>query len=164
MSAQTARQVVVGVADAKIGSDPDSIIVTYALGSCLGITLYDPQRKIGGLLHIMLPNSVDHPQSAARRAMFVDTGMPDLLDGLSRRGADLRILECKVFGGAKVTSADNYFSIGQKNITAFQTLADKLRLRVLAWEVGGNINRTIKLSIQTGKVSVRTPAQPEFIR
>jgi len=138
-------------------------IVTYALGSCLGITFYDRVRKIGVLLHIMLPNSKDHEKNHTKRAMFLDTGMEDIIGALAKEGADTRSLEVKVFGGAKVTQADNFFNIGTKNIAAFELLCQQMRFRVLAKEVGGALNRTIRLSLATGEVSLKMPAQPERI-
>jgi chemotaxis protein CheD len=155
------KQMTVGVADAKVGSGNDVVIVTYALGSCLGITFYDAVRHIGGLLHIMLPNSADHPTNQNRRDMFVDTGVADILTRLRQAGADTRTLEVKVFGGAKVTSADQYFTIGQKNINAFQDLSQRMGLRVTVWQVGGTMNRTIRLFLKDGKVALKTPAQAE---
>ena len=158
------RELVVGVADMKLAQDPANVITTYALGSCLGITLYDPQARIGGMLHAMLPDSNLHQGQAIKVAMFVDTGIDELLKGLRQLGTSARQLECKVFGGAQVMSAEKFFSIGDRNVKAFKDLSAKLGLRVAVYEVGGHINRTIKFYLDSGKVSVRTPNQPIFWR
>jgi chemotaxis protein CheD len=156
------REIVVGVGDCKVSGDQNVIISTYALGSCLGIVAYDAQTQVGGLLHAMLPNSRAGDQGKNRRAMFVDTGMEDLLAGMKTAGADLTRLEFKVFGGAKVLEADKFFQIGSKNIESFQTLVEKYGLNIRAMEVGGHLNRTIKLQVSSGRVKVKMPNQQEF--
>ena len=85
---------VVGVADMVVSSDPDEVLVTYALGSCLGITLHDPGKCIGGLLHLMLPDSQLHSRTTVRPAMFLDTGLPLLLKTMLAAGADEGALRC----------------------------------------------------------------------
>ncbi|HEY8965950.1 MAG TPA: chemotaxis protein CheD [Candidatus Methylacidiphilales bacterium] len=157
------RETIVGVADIKMASGASWIITTYALGSCLGITLYDPAKKIGGMLHAMLPDSKLHQsQGATKIAMFLDSGMNELLAQLRKAGANERNLECKVFGGSQVMSADKFFRIGDRNVETFKTLSQSLGLRVGVWEVGGHVNRTIKFYLESGQVSVRTPNQPLF--
>jgi len=155
---------VVGVADMQVSADPDEILLTYALGSCLGITLHDPGKCIGGLLHIMLPDSHLHSRTTIRPAMFLDTGLPLLLKTMLDAGADQGALRCKVFGGAQLLSADNFFRIGAQNVDACYKLSVELGLRVQVWEVSGSVNRTIRLFNRTGEVLVRVPARPEFTR
>ncbi len=113
------RTVVVGVADFKISTDPLTYIVTYALGSCLGITFHDERRRIGGLLHAMLPSSSLHSGQKIREAMFLDTGIPKILSSMMRAGAKKSDIRCKVFGGAQLMATDNFFRIGSKNIDMF---------------------------------------------
>ncbi len=158
--------IVVGVADIKSATGEENVLVTYALGSCLGITVYDPRRRIGGMLHAMLPDSRQHAATSAqlRIAMFLDTGMTALLNELRKLGAAERGLECKVFGGSQVLGADKFFRIGDRNVAAFQELSPQLGLRVSVWEIGGQVNRTIKFYLESGQVSVRTPSQPLFWR
>ncbi len=158
------QETIVGVADIKTGAGAASVICTYALGSCLGITLYDASRKIGGMLHAMLPDSRLHQGQTTRIAMFLDSGMSELLAQLKRAGCQERNLECKVFGGSQVMSADKFFRIGDRNIQTFRDLSQKIGLRVSVWEVGGHVNRTIKFYLEAGQVSVRTPSQPLFWR
>jgi len=155
---------VIGVADMKVSSEPEEVLVTYALGSCLGITLHDPGKRIGGLLHLMLPDSKSHSRTAARPAMFLDTGLPLLLETMLDAGADRHALRCKVFGGAQLLSADNFFRIGAQNVDACYKVTAALGLRVQVWEVSGRVNRTIRLFNRTGEVHVRVPARPEFVR
>jgi len=157
------RETIVGVADIKMATGASWIITTYALGSCLGITLYDPVKRVGGMLHAMLPDSKLHQsQGATKIAMFLDSGMNELLLQLRKAGVNERGLECKVFGGSQVMSADKFFRIGDRNIETFKALSQSLGLRVSVWEVGGHVNRTIKFYLESGQVSVRTPNQPLF--
>jgi chemotaxis protein CheD len=155
---------IVGVADIKLTNDPRVVISTYALGSCLGITLYDAQKKVGGMLHAMLPDSNLHAGQAIKIAMFLDTGLQELVNALKQLGCAPRLLECKVFGGAQVMGSDKFFKIGERNVRAFREICQKLTLNPTVFEVGGQFNRTIKLYTDSGKVSVRTPNQPVFWR
>lgn len=155
---------VVGVADMKGSKNPDAVIVTYALGSCLGITLHDPDKRIGGMVHVMLPDSKLHRGQQVRPAMFVDTGVPLLLNAVLEAGATRSALRCKVFGGAQLLSADQFFQIGAKNVDAFYKVSHELGLKVEVWDVSGRANRTIRLVNQTGEVHVRMPARPDAIR
>jgi chemotaxis protein CheD len=160
----TQKEIVVGVGDCRSSMDENTIITTYALGSCLGVTAYDSRRKIGGMLHAMLPKSRSNEGEQKRPTMFVDTGMKELLTQLKALGADLNNLEYKIFGAAKVLEADRFFKIGDKNIQAMQMWVVEYGARVLVWEVGGNLNRTIKFELKSGQVKVRMPNQPEFYR
>ncbi len=96
--------------------------------------------------------------------MFLDLGLPEVIARIRMAGGSERDLECKVFGGAQVMSADKFFRIGDRNVEAFKTLSARMGLRVTVWETGGQVNRTIKFHLDTGKVSVRTPSQPLFWR
>jgi chemotaxis protein CheD len=162
-SAAKVTTIVTGVADYKVTTDPNAHVVTYALGSCLGITFHDPRRKIGALLHIMLPDSGLHRGADVRKEMFVDTGVPLVLEAMTRAGASRANLQCKVFGGAQTMSADKFFRIGSKNIEAFTTVSRAFDLAVVAWEVSGCVNRTIRLVNSTGEVIIKTPSRPDFI-
>jgi chemotaxis protein CheD len=158
------RTVVVGVADLKISTEPMTYLATYALGSCLGITFHDEKRRIGGLLHAMLPSAKLHAGQKVREAMFLDTGIPKILTGMVRAGSKKGDIRCKVFGGAQLMATDNFFRIGSKNIDMFYRLSQELQLDVIAWEVSGRVNRTIRLNNLTGEVIVKVPAKPEFTR
>lgn len=156
--------VVTGIADYKVSDDPQAQIVAYALGSCLGITFYHPGHQVGAVLHAMLPDSTLHRSPHVREAMFVDTGVPVVLDALARMGCRRSDLQCKVFGGAQVLAADGFFRIGRKNIEAFSALSNRLGLNVSVWEVGGCVNHTIRLLNHSGAVVVKVPARPDFVR
>ena len=113
------KVIVVGVAEMLVCNDANAELVTYSLGSCLGITLYDPVLRVGGLLHVMLPNSKLNPAKAARTPnMFVDTGVPRLFHALYDLGADRANLVMKAFGGAQFLDTAGIFNIGERNRNA----------------------------------------------
>jgi chemotaxis protein CheD len=157
----TATELIVGVADCQATNRAGAVVTTYALGSCLGVTCYDPVAKVGGLLHAMLANSRLHHQAAARKAMFLDTGMADLVSRVQQCGGNPRQFEFKVFGGARVLQADEYFNIGTRNVQAMREIAAQFSLRIRVWEVGGQVNRTIRLHLADGRVRLRMPGQQE---
>ena len=149
---------VVGVADMTVSNDPGAELVTYSLGSCLGITIYDPLKKIGGLLHLMLPDSnIDPAKAASMPHMFVDTGVPRLFHAAYNLGADRARLIVKVAGGAQLLDAGNIFNIGARNAEAFKKLITQHGLAIQAYDTGGTTSRTVRLDLSNGNVSVKSP-------
>lgn len=153
------KAVVVGVADMVVSNDPSADLVTYSLGSCLGITVYDPMKKIGGLLHVMLPDStIDSAKAAAAPYMFVDTGVPKLFRAAYNLGADRSRLVIKVAGGAQLLDPKGVFNIGERNMANLSNLLARNGLTIQAKDVGGMASRTLRLNITTGAVSVKSPS------
>jgi len=153
---------VVGVADLVVSNDSSAEIVTYSLGSCLGVTVYDPVKKIGGLLHLMLPDSkIDSAKAATSPFMFVDTGVPRLFHAAYNLGADRSRLVVKVAGGAQLLDQQGVFNIGSRNIDALEKLLAQNGLKTHGCDVGGLSSRTVRLDLGNGQVTVKTPgAQP----
>jgi chemotaxis protein CheD len=156
-----APYVFVSVADLRHSKAPNAVISTLGLGSCLGVTCYDPFRKIGGLLHAMLPDSQRHRASRPNTTMYLDLGIPALVEAVVSLGGDLANLEYKVFGGAQILQSNEYFSIGRQNVEMMRQLATRYRLKVVAWQVGGQCNRSIDLHLRDGRVLLRMPAKTE---
>src|SRR5919199_3274620 len=131
---------IVGIADMKISSNTEDWLITYALGSCLGITVHDPVAGVGGMLHVMLPNSsIDPTKSEANPFMFVDTGVPKLFRECLEAGAKTEGLVVKVAGGAfsgEDERADQ-FQIGKRNMIMLKKLLWKNGFLLQAEEVGG---------------------------
>jgi|ERR1019366_1121852 chemotaxis protein CheD len=149
---------VVGVADMVVSNDSSAEIVTYSLGSCLGITIYDPVKKIGGLLHLMLPDSkIDDAKAANVPLMFVDTGVPRLFHAAYNLGADRNRLVVKVAGGAQLLDQQGIFNIGIRNFDALGKLLAQNGLKAHATDVGGLSSRTVRLDLTNGSVTVKTP-------
>ena len=148
----------VGVSDMKVSAIKGDVIITHALGSCLGVAVHDPVTCVGGLLHVMLPLSTIDPEKAERNPfMFVDTGFPKLLIECFKTGAQKGRLEIRVAGG--VDSNDNLFQIGKRNVIILRKLLWKNSLLVKSYDVGGRNSRTMFLEIGTGKVTIKSGGQ-----
>jgi chemotaxis protein CheD len=125
----------VDIAEAQVSDDPDTVLVTYALGSCIAVMLHDPGRRVGGMIHYMLPRSETSPEKARDRpAMFADTGIPMLFEAMYRYGCDKKSLVVKVTGGGALYDDKGMFNIGQRNYTVlrklfWRTSADPSRAR-----------------------------------
>jgi chemotaxis protein CheD len=148
---------IVGISDIKVSNNAGDVIVTYALGSCIGIAVYDPVVKVGGLLHYMLPDSaLDHNKARENPEMFADTGIPTLFKTCYKLGADKKRMIVKAAGGASILDDTNFFRIGQKNIMAMRKIFWKNNVLVDAEDTGLNYNRTVRLEMATGKVFIRS--------
>jgi chemotaxis protein CheD len=148
----------VGVADMKISSDPEDRLITYALGSCLGVTAHDPAAGVGGLLHVMLPNSaIDPAKGQANPCMFVDTGLPLLVRECVRAGARRERLVVKVAGGAFSGGDEqaDQFQIGKRNVIMLKKLLWKHGVMLHAEDVGGRVSRMMALDIADGAVTIK---------
>ena len=149
----------VGVADMKISSVPEDEIVTYALGSCLGITVYDPVAKIGAMAHVMLPSSsIDPVKAASNPCMFVDSGVKKLFHDICEAGARKSRLIVSAAGGACANGLDkdDYFQIGKRNVTMLRDILWKNGIGLKYADFGGNLARTMSLDIDSGKVLIRS--------
>lgn len=150
-------QKVVGISDICISRDPSMDIVTFSLGSCIGVTAYDPVAKIGGMIHYMLPLSKISPEKAkAKPAMFADTGIPELLKQMFALGAVKKRLIIKVAGGSQLMDKNKIFNIGERNYLVLRKLLWKNNILIDAEDVGGSMSRTVRLCIDTGKVTVKS--------
>lgn len=146
----------VGIADLKIGRETD-VITTLGLGSCVGITMYDPIRKIGGMVHIMLPEH--NGQMDQNKLKFANTGIKELLDRLMRVGASRPALISKIAGGAHMFSgaaSQNFLKIGERNIAVSIETLHTLKLPIAANDTGGTHGRTIELYTDTGRLKIKT--------
>ena len=145
---------VVGVGDMKTGKEND-IIVTHALGSCLGLVVYDPQAKVGGMLHAMLPLSKINPEKAkSNPCMFVDTGVPMLFGEIYSLGGLKRRLKVKAAGCGRPLGKNAMFKIGERNHVVMKKLLWKNDVLVDAEDIGGAISRTVYFALATGKITI----------
>lgn len=147
----------VGMADLNVCRFPDQL-TTLGLGSCVGIVLYDPITKIGGLAHAMLPDSklISNNQNIAK---FVDTGFEKLIDDMISMGASKSRLKAKLAGGAQMfnfSSNNELMKIGQRNVIAAKEALQKHRIPLLAEETGKNYGRTIILDTENGDLTVKS--------
>ena len=148
---------VVDIADFKVSADEPDVLVTYSLGSCIGVTIWDPQAKVGGMIHYMLPDSSISPEKAkANPAMFADTGVPLLFRAAYQLGAVKRRLIVKVAGGSQLLDDNGTFNIGKRNYVMLRKIFWKNGILVDTENVGGSISRTVRLHVDTGFVTLKT--------
>lgn len=151
---------VVDIADLAVSNDLDTTLITYSLGSCIGLAIWDPVAHVGGMLHYMLPESELAPDKArSNPAMFCDTGVPKLFRAAYELGAVKSRLVVKVAGGSQLLDDRGTFNIGKRNYLALRKIFWKNGILIDAESVGGSISRTLKLTIATGATTVRTRAQ-----
>ncbi len=156
--------ITVGMADMKVSADPDAVLITHALGSCLGITVYDPVTRVGGMLHAMLPDStIDPAKAGLNPAMFVDTGVPHLFRACYELGGQKIRMQVHVAGGSTIRTArsEDYFRIGERNFVALRKLLWRNNVLLKAYDVGGTRSRTLTLALGDGDVIVRSDGVAE---
>ena len=147
---------IVGVADMKVSNRPGETLVTYSLGSCIGVVIYDPVVKAGGILHYMLPDSsIDEQKAVAKPYMFADSGIPRLFKAAYKLGALKHRIMVYVAGGAEILDQKGFFNIGKRNYMALKKIFFKNNVMVDKQDVGGNVNRTVRLEIATGDIYIK---------
>lgn len=153
---------IVGVADMKVSNNPADAVVTYSLGSCIGLVIYDPVVRAGGILHYMLPESgIDKEKAAKKPYMFADTGIPRLFKAAYALGAKKPRIKIFVAGGAEILDQNGFFNIGKRNYLALKKMFFKNKVMIDKQEVGGNINRTVRIEIATGDIFMKTSGSKE---
>jgi chemotaxis protein CheD len=151
----------VGIAEMDIAVGVGDVIVTHALGSCLGLAVHDTVANVGGILHAMLPQSQINPEKAkANPFMFVDTGVPEFFRCLYSAGAKRERLTIKVAGGAAMQrTGQDRFNIGERNLLMLRKLLWKNNLLIAAQDVGGDIARTLYLEVGSGRAWISSANQ-----
>lgn len=147
---------IVNISDMKLSTNPWDVIVTYSLGSCLGVVAYDPKVRVGGLVHCLLPNASAARDKARKNPfMFVNTGVAMMVRQLMENGAEKERLIFKAAGGANMRN-DTLFNTGLRNFQALEKLLSRNHVKLAASDVGGTIPRTLFLHLETGRVVVRS--------
>lgn len=150
---------VVGIADCAVTSNPSETLITYALGSCIAITIYDPLTRVAGLVHYLLPDATFESARGGRNPFLcADTAIPLLFQRACRAGADKRRLVVHIVGGAQVIDDNGVFQIGQRNYLAARRILSKAGVPIHGEETGGSISRSVRLEVDTGAVWVREGA------
>lgn len=145
-------RITVGISDLNVAKGTDELI-TYALGSCVGICIYDPMAKVGGLSHIMLPSSTMNQNAAATPMRFADTAIVILIKKLEFMGASPRRMKAKIAGGAQMFAAvgnSSLSNIGQRNVEAVKAVLAEQRVPIVAEDTGKNYGRTLLFSPADG--------------
>lgn len=151
----------VKMAELSIGRSPD-ILVTIGLGSCIGVAIYDRRRKIGGLVHIMLPEN----KKNTRPAKYADTGIPHLIDNMIESGASRRNLAAKIVGGARmfeVAEENSSMNIGQRNIEAVRDILQQENITLKGEDVGENYGRSMRFFTENGEVLITSHQKDDII-
>ena len=148
----------VGLGEIHAGSGSGKL-VAYGLGSCVGVCLYDPVSKVGGLAHVMLPENTNNKTHADMPGRYADDAITNLIEMLAGAGADRGKLEARISGGAQMLSApglSDKFNIGARNATTVRAELQKNGLRLRGEDVGGQAGRTLTLDLDSGTVTVKT--------
>lgn len=149
----------IGIGDLKVCKAPD-ILVTYALGSCVGICLLDSTARVGGLSHIMLPDSTTGVNGASAPMRFADTAIPLLIKEMEKLGASRGRLRAKIAGGATMFAiANDKFNIGDRNVAKVKAMLASERIPILAEDTGADYGRTLFFYPETGVMEIRAAAR-----
>lgn len=151
----------VGMADLKTGKAPD-VLTTLGLGSCIGIALWDPTTRIGGLAHVMLPDSTKI-RNNTNIAKFADTGIAELVRQMEALGVSKRRLVAKIAGGARmfeVSGSTSVGNIGEKNAIASKQKLKELGIPIIAEDIGLNYGRTVELHCENGDYVIKAVGKP----
>jgi len=154
----------VAMAQFSIAKKPDCL-ETQALGSCVGIALYDPYVKVGGLSHAMLPDINEAKESSrSNPGKFVNSSIDELLELMMKEGAGKAHIKAKLTGGANMfpdITRQDMMHVGRRNVEAAKNKLSEMKIAIIAEDTGGSIGRTITLDTNTGRLKVRSIAQGE---
>ena len=154
----------VSIGEIVVSDAPEDVLVSYGVGSCVAVCLYDPVARVGGMLHALLPTAPDGNKGRSRLTKFVDQGMGLLIEALLEVGARRGRLIAQLCGGARVLSApgfDGSLDIGERNVLAAERALRAAGLRIRAQATGGQIGRTVKFYIADGQVTLRSLGRSE---
>lgn len=147
---------IIQIADCRVSNNPDDVLVTYALGSCVALLIYDRIAHVGGLLHILLPDSRLDPVKAKNNPLtFADSGIPILFRQAYALGASKQRLRIGIVGGAQVNASGDFFNVGAENIRATRGILQRNGLPIHTESVGGATARTVRLHVGSGRVSLQ---------
>lgn len=158
-----ADKLVVGIADMKMASR-EGMLITYALGSCIGICLYDPVLRLAALVHVMLPLNMETGRKSPLK--YADSGIRETLKQMEARGAKRSRITAKIAGGARmfdVPGNGSLGNIGQRNIESVHMTLKREGIKLLKEDVGGSVARTLLFDASTGQACVRSYGKPELI-
>jgi chemotaxis protein CheD len=158
------QSLVVDISDLKVSKDPNVELITYSLGSCIGVAVWDPEARVGGMLHYMLAESRLAPSKAkSKPAMFAETGIPMLFRSVYALGGVKRRLIVKVAGGAAMFETKEEYDIGRHNYIFLRKIFWKNGVLIASEHVGGCISRTMRLHIGTGRVSIHNQHMKQLV-
>ncbi|MDF2962595.1 MAG: chemotaxis protein CheD [Paenibacillus sp.] len=148
----------VGMADLNV-THLTGVLKTTGLGSCVGLTLYDPKALVAGMAHVMLPDSEIAREGKLNIAKYADTAIPDLIAKMQALGAVVNRLEAKMAGGAQMfafAGNSDTMRIGPRNVESCKLMLKQLSIPIRAEDTGGNYGRTIEFNCETGVLLIRS--------
>ena len=151
----------VGIADLNVAESPD--ILRTVLGSCVGICLFDPEAKVAGLSHIMLPSLTD---LSSNEKKYADTAIPMLVDEMKNKGADTKRVIAKIVGGStmfKISGNSMMSEIGKNNVVKVKEILAEMKINIIAEDTGGNFGRTIDFYSENGLLKIRSLGREEKV-
>ncbi len=155
--------ITVGIADYKLAAAPDKLI-TYALGSCVGVCVYDPHFHRAGLAHILLPFSAQI-QGNKTPLKFADTALPLMVAELEKEGSRRFAMQAKIAGGAQMFAAagnSDIATIGARNVEAVKKTLKRLKIPIVCEQTGANYGRTLCFDPASFLMTIRSPKKPEW--
>lgn len=155
----------VDIAMMKVVRSPDQLY-SLGLGSCVGVAIFDPAMRIGGLIHVLLPSSLEFEKANHVRTKFADSGIHDLVNELIKSGASKFRLKAKMAGGAAMFTLQNAMPnnmIGKRNVVSCRETLKNLGIDIISQDIGGNKGRTIIFDVETGQLTVRMVDRSEKI-
>ena len=145
------------ISEMEVSNRAGDVLVAYSLGSCVGLSLYDPVARVGGLIHCVLPvSSIDPAKARMNPCMFTDTGVPALIHSIMNLGAQKSRLIARVAGAASLLDEKGAFEIGERNYIVLRKVLWENKILVAAEDTGGTIVRTICLYMNTGRTTVKS--------
>jgi len=146
-------EIILGIGDWGYAKGSHSCIKTYALGSCVAVTLYDPVLKISTMAHIALPDSNhDHLKKANLPGYFADSAMDVMISYMVNNLCNMNRVQIKIFGGARVLKNINVYDVGKKNLEAVFSILEKNKLQISAGDTGSDYSRTVTVFSNDGSV------------
>ncbi|UOO37340.1 chemotaxis protein CheD [Oscillospiraceae bacterium CM] len=148
----------VDIAMMKIARAPAQLY-SLGLGSCIGVAIYDPLTKVGGLIHVLLPFSEGFDLSYHPRTKFADSGIADLVEALIKNGASRSRMKAKMAGGASmfvIKHTSDVHEVGKRNIHSSRETLKRLGIELIAHDTGGNKGRTVIFDLETGQMTIKT--------
>ena len=156
-------KIVVGIADMKVSNKAGDVLITYSLGSCIGLVLWDPKAKVAGMLHYMLPDpGPDKSKAQDKPLMFASSGVPALFKAAYALGAEKSRLIVKAVGGSQVMDAAGVFNIGKRNYEILTRMFAKNNIRIAKQDIGGNVNRTVSIDVSSGITVLKVSGRGEI--
>lgn len=160
----TSRLKTVGMGKLRVSTNRDDVLVTYSLGSCIGLSLFDSVRNIGGLVHCMIPVSRSDPERAAEQPeLFTDSGVTNLLEAVFELGASRASVVARVSGAANLSCGAEVFGIGARNYAVLRRILWRNSVFIAGEDIGGNLARTMLLDMATGRTIVRSGGKKKVL-